>query len=102
MFLSKDWSKVVRVDYGIASTLPFRINIPLSSESVQFSAKMTRMEPDNKIELRKILRPPHLPSDQHLSSRKILNVFMICNNIDGIGQILQVMLPNFESFKDGK
>jgi len=27
---------------------------------------------------------------------------MICNNIDGIGQTFQVVLPNFESFKDGK
>ena len=102
MFLSKDWSKVVRVDYGIASTPPFRINVPLSSESVQFSAKMTRMEPGDKVKLRKILGLPHLSLDQHLGSRKILNIFMICNNINGIGQTLQVMSPNFESFKDGK
>ena len=27
---------------------------------------------------------------------------MICNNVDGIGQTFQVVLPNFESFKNGK
>ena len=27
---------------------------------------------------------------------------MICNNIDGIGQTFQIVLPNLESFKDSK
>jgi len=27
---------------------------------------------------------------------------MICNNIDGIGQTFQIVLPNLEGFKDGK
>ena len=27
---------------------------------------------------------------------------MICNNVDGIGQTFQVVLPNFESFKNSK
>ena len=44
------------------------------------------MEPNNKIELKKVLRLLHLPLGQHLDSRKILKVFMIYDNIDGIGQ----------------
>ena len=27
---------------------------------------------------------------------------MICNNINRIGQIFQIVLPNLESFKDGE
>ena len=27
---------------------------------------------------------------------------MICNNVDGIGWTFQIVLPNLESFKDGK
>ena len=46
MFLNKDGLEVVKVDCGIASILPFRIDIPLSSESVWFGAKA---EPDNKL-----------------------------------------------------
>jgi len=48
----------VEVDYGIVSIPPFRIDIPLSSESVQFGAKMARVEPDDKV-----LRLSYLPLD---------------------------------------
>ena len=75
----------MRVDCGIASIPPFRIDIPSSSESIQFCAEMTKMEPDNKVELKEILRLPRLPPGQYLGSRKILKVLMICNNVDGIG-----------------
>jgi len=34
LFLSEDGLEVVRVDCGIASILLFRINVPLSSESI--------------------------------------------------------------------
>jgi len=50
--------QVIRVDYSIASIPPFRIDIPLSSESVWFSAKMTRVEPDDKVELGEVLELP--------------------------------------------
>jgi len=43
------------------------------------------MEPDDKVELRKVLGPLYLPPGQYFGSRKILKVFMICNNVDGIG-----------------
>ena len=61
LFLSKDGLEVVRVDCGIASISPFRIDILLSSESIQFGAEITRVKPDNKVELRKILEPLYLP-----------------------------------------
>ena len=63
---------------------------------------MTRVEPDNKVELGKVLGPPHLPLGQYLGSRKILKVLMIHNNVDGIGQTFQIVSPNLESFEDGK
>ena len=102
LFLSEDRFEVVRVDCGIASISLFRIDVPLSSESVQFGAKTTRVEPNDKIELGEVFGPSCLSLGQHFGSWKILKVFMICNNIDGIGQIFQVVSPNFESFKDGK
>jgi len=83
--LSEDRLEVVRVDCGIASIPPFRIDVPLSSESIWFGAKITRTEPDDKVELGKVLRPLYLPPGQYLGSRKILKVLMIHNNIDGIG-----------------
>jgi len=63
---------------------------------------MTRVEPDDKVELGEVLRPLHLPPGQYLGSRKILKVLMIHNNVDGIGWIFQIVSPNLESFEDGK
>ena len=102
MFLSEDRFEVVRVNYSIASILLFRIYVPLFSESIWFGAETTRVEPDGKIELEKVLRLPHLSLDQYLGSRKILKVLIICNNIDRIGLTFQIVLQNLESFKDSK
>jgi len=38
----------------------FRIDIPLFSESIQFDTKTTRMEPDDKVELREVFGLPYL------------------------------------------
>jgi len=100
--LSEDGLEVVRVDCGVASIPPFRIDVPSSSENIWFCAETTRVESDDKVELGKILGPLHLPLGQYLGSRKILKILMICNNVNGIGQTFQIVLPNLESFKDGK
>ena len=42
LFLSEDEFEVVRVDYDITSIPPFRIDVPLSSENIQFGTKTTR------------------------------------------------------------
>ena len=70
MLLSEDGLKVVRIDCSIASIRPFRINVLLSSKSIQFDAKITRMESDNKVELEEVLRQLCLSPDQHLGSKK--------------------------------
>jgi len=102
LFLSEDGLEVMRVDCGVASIPPFRIDVPSSSESIRFSAEMTRTEPDNKVELGEVLGPLHLPLGQYLGSREILKVLMICNNVDGIDQTFQIVPLNLENFKDGK
>jgi len=39
--MGKNRFEVIRVDYGIASISPFKIDIPLYNESIQFGAKIT-------------------------------------------------------------
>ena len=85
MFLSEDRFEVIRVDCGVASILPFRIDIPSSSKSIWFGAEIARAKPDDKVELGEVLEPLHLSSGQYLGSGKILKVLIIHNNIDGIG-----------------
>ena len=88
MLLSEDRFEVIKINCNIVSIFPFRIDVPPSSESVWFDAKTIRTEPDDKVKLREILRLPCLSLGQYLGSRKIFKVFMICNNVDGIGWIL--------------
>jgi len=102
LFLSEDGLEVVRVDCGIASIPLFRIDVLSFSESIQFGAETTRVEPDDKVELGEVLRPLHFLLDQYLGSREILKVLMIHDNIDRIGRTFQIVLPNLEGFKDGK
>jgi len=85
LFLSEDKFEVIWVNYGIASISFFKIDVLLSSESIQFGIKITRVELDNKIELQEIFRLLYLFLDQYLGSIKILKVFMICNNINEKG-----------------
>jgi len=100
--LDEDWFEVVRVDCGVTSISLFRIDIPPSSERIWFSTKTTKIESDDKVELREVLRPLYLPPGQNLDSRKVLKVFMIYNNVNGIGWTLQVVSLYFKSFKDSK
>ena len=100
--MSKDRLEVVRVDCGIVSISLFMIDVPLSSESIQFGAETTRMKPDDKVKLEEVLGLLCLPLGQYLSSRKILKVLMIHNNVDRIGQTFQIVSLNLESFEDSK
>jgi len=88
LFLSENWFEVVRNNCGITSISSFIIDILLSSESIQFGTKITRIDSNNKVELREVLRPSYLSSGQYLGSRKILKVFIIYNNIKKKGQTL--------------
>ena len=42
------------------------------------------MELDDKVELREVLGPLHLPLGQYLGSIKVLKIFIICNNVDRV------------------
>ena len=92
----------MRIDCNIASISLFRIDVLSSSESIWFGTKMTRVEPNNKVEMGEVLRLLYLPPGQDLGSRKILKVFIIYNNINRISRTFQVVLPNLESFKNSK
>ena len=48
LFLSENQFEYMRVDYRIAISPSFRIDVSPSSESFQFGAKMSRIKPDNK------------------------------------------------------
>ena len=77
LFLSKDRLKVVKVDCGVVSIPPFRIDVPSFSKSVQFGAQTTKAEPDDKVKLEEVLGPLYLSPGQYLGSKKILKILSL-------------------------
>jgi len=58
--INKNKLEVMMVDHSIVSILLFRIKIPLSSKSIQFSVKISKIELDKKVELQDILGPMYI------------------------------------------
>jgi len=54
--ISKNWTKVIKINKNIASIPFFKINIPLFSKSVR-SYESNRVEKDDKVELEGEFRP---------------------------------------------
>ena len=52
------------------------------------------------VEHRKVLRPLRLTTREQLRGGKILEVFVISDNVDCMDGGLKVMSPCFESFED--
>ena len=90
----------MRIDLSVLTIPLFRVDVPSSSECIQFPTKFTRLEPDYKVELGKEFGPMDLMSSKDLGSREILKVLVVCNNIDGFHRAFKVMMPVFKGFKD--
>ena len=63
---------------------------------------MPRIEIDDKIESREILKPVHLLARKDLSSSKIFKIFMIDDNVNRITRTFKIVTPCLEGFKDFK
>ena len=100
--IDKNELEFIMVDHGIASILLFRINVLLSSKSIQFSVKISKIELDKKVELQDVLGLMYLSVGQYLSSRKVLKIFIICNNVNKKEQILKIVVPNLKASKMAK
>ena len=100
LFLSKYRTEIMRVDLSVLTIPLFRVDVPLSSECIQFPTKFTQSEPDYKVELGKEFGPTDLTSSKDLGSREILKVLMVCNDVDGFHGAFKVMMPVFKGFKD--
>ena len=82
MFLCEHGSEVSRIYAGVIASPLFRINVPLSSKSVGFGAKVSRTESDNEVELAEEFGPLDLSAGDKFSGRKVLKIFMVCNHVD--------------------
>jgi hypothetical protein len=91
---------------GISSSVVliplFGVDVPASSEGIRLGSEFTRTETDNEIELVEVFRPTGLSTGEHLRSSEILEVFVICNDVDRNGGTFEVMTPLPESFENGE
>jgi len=65
-----------------ANILSFRIDVLLSSKSIGLGSESTRTEVDDKIKLGQIFGLSCLSLDKNFSSQKIIEIPVICNNIN--------------------
>ena len=58
------------------------------------------METDDKVELGKVLGPTGLSTCKDFSGGEILQILVICNNVDRSTKAFKIMSPDTEGFKD--
>ena len=94
--------QTLRVCERIASTTPFKLLANPASEGVWFLTEILRAEADNMIEHRNVLRPTSLTVSGDLCTHKVLQVLVICDDIDHVQRGLEVMWPFLEGSEDGE
>jgi len=72
LFLSEQWPEILGIDPGIATIPLFGVDVPLSSESIQFGTEFSRAEMNDKVKLGEEFRPLGLPAGEDFGGRKIL------------------------------
>jgi hypothetical protein len=102
MFGGEDWLEVVQIHNCIIATLLFRVDIPLSSQCIGFSTKLTRTETDDEVEGQEELRPARLVPSEEFCCTEILQIFVISDDINRVWSTLEIMAPCPEGLMDCK
>ena len=91
--MGKHQLEILQVHLSIATIPLFGIDVPLSSQGVGLSTKLTRAKSNGQIELRKILRPPGLLTGENLRGEEALEIFVVSDDVDRSGGALKIMAP---------
>ena len=75
--------EVVQINASIVHIPFFGIDVPVSSQCIGFTSKSLWTETDDHVELAKELRPTGLSLGQEFGGGKVLQVFVIRNDVDG-------------------
>ena len=100
LLISEHRSEIVRINSCIIPFPLFRIDVPSSSQCIQFGSEFTRVEMNHE-ELREEFQPMGLSSHQNFGSGKIFEILVICDNINQNRSSFRAMAPQFESLEDG-
>ena len=59
--------------------------MPSSNERVWLCSEASRPKPDDEVEVGEVFRPASLSSSQEFSRRKVLEIFVVSNDVDWCG-----------------
>jgi hypothetical protein len=82
LLVSKNGSEVQRVYAGIVATSLFGIDIPSSSQGVQFGSESSGTEADDEVELGKVFGPVDLALGKEFGRCEVLQVLVVSNHVD--------------------
>ena len=57
------------------------------------------MEPHHEVKLTEVLHPAGLPAIKDLGSREILQILVVCNNVDRLRGAIEIILPDAEGIE---
>ena len=93
---------VLRIDSGIVTIPPFKIDVPSSSKSIGFGSEFSGTETDDEVKSGKIFGPSCLSMREDFSCGEVLEILVIGDHVDGVAGTFEVVLPSLESFVDSK
>ena len=80
MFLSEDWSEILRVDSSIGAIPLFRVDVPSSSQGIRLGSEFPRTETNDEVEGRKKFGPSGLPTGKEFGGREVFQVLVVREN----------------------
>jgi hypothetical protein len=92
----------MRVDSSVVLIPLFRVDVPASSEGVRLRTEFPRTETDDEIELVEVFRPVHLTAREHLRGGEVLEIFVVCDDVNRGGGTFKIVTPGAESLEDGE
>jgi hypothetical protein len=94
--------EVVQINSSVVTIPLFGIDVPASDKCIWFTSEASGTELDNHVESAEVFWPVHLMASKHPHRREILEILVICDNVDGVLNSFKVVTPQVEWLKDSK
>ena len=94
--------EVVRIDASIVLIPLFGVDVPVSSEGIRLSSKVSGVETNDKVELGEELRPVGLLPSQELGGCKVFQVLVVGDDVNRNCGAFKIVAPGPKSFMNSK
>ena len=90
------------IDVSIVLISLFGIDVPVSGEGIRLISMMSRAEANDKVELGEELQPADFPSSQEFGGCKILQVFVVDDDVNWSCRAFKIMVPGPKGLMDSE